>query len=97
MPSCHTHCHQDALARLRASYLLTHTRMHVCSVMSHTEDLLTTHLSSLQRSVIFICVHFPVFAFYGQTLTVSEYAEVNAWGVDDKKSEPLNQTLTYFY
>lgn len=91
VPSCHTHCRQDALVRLRASYY-AHTHTHCCQhVTLHlyvlsclSEDLLRTHLSSLQQSVIFVCMYFPVFAFYSQKHTVSKYADMNAWGRDDR-------------
>lgn len=41
-------------------------------------------------------MYFPVFAFYGQKLTVSEYADVNAWGVDDKKVWAIKPNLNLF-
>lgn len=62
VPSCHTHCRQDALVRLHASYYAPAASMaHLCPTQYHSEHLLRMHLSSLQRTIIFICMYLPVF------------------------------------
>lgn len=66
---------------------------HLCPAQYLSEDLLRTHLSRLQLTIMFICIYLHVFCSRKHLL----YACRSNDRIPLKSKEPLNQTFKYFY